>query len=400
MGGAFLARPDDSTAVSWNPAGLSYLRSPEVSAVGTYGSLRIRTVNSDGSPSREDRRSGRSPDFAAATYPIEIASFSGSAQLSFQRAISFDFTRTIDLPPTVRQFESHGGFDVVALGAGLQVSRRLRAGLAANRWLNGYAYTLDRQGGRPSRQTTRFGFGGWNLNAGLIWSPTEAVNLGAVYKTAFTAAVELSRDRADFPFPSAPVEPAGVPVSTNQYRRDDVRLDFPSAFGVGVSWRPGAPITISADYTRTRWSTGRIHNYFTLPPSGVPSPPDDRFDELPYPSLLSGQAQRDSEQFRVGIEHVLFLGGLKWPLRAGYLLDRQLFLTFDEESGSVDKTPLYQGFTAGTGVSVGRVLIDVAYLQEFGNYREVDVESTDRVPRRNDVRAHRISVSVIYRHRR
>ncbi|HYU41665.1 MAG TPA: hypothetical protein VEQ84_05910, partial [Vicinamibacteria bacterium] len=26
MGGAFLARPDDATAASWNPAGLSYLR--------------------------------------------------------------------------------------------------------------------------------------------------------------------------------------------------------------------------------------------------------------------------------------------------------------------------------------------------------------------------------------
>ena len=28
MGGAFLARADDATAASWNPAGLSYLRVP------------------------------------------------------------------------------------------------------------------------------------------------------------------------------------------------------------------------------------------------------------------------------------------------------------------------------------------------------------------------------------
>ena len=31
MGGAFLARADDATAASWNPAGLSYLRAPELS---------------------------------------------------------------------------------------------------------------------------------------------------------------------------------------------------------------------------------------------------------------------------------------------------------------------------------------------------------------------------------
>src|SRR4249920_227564 len=34
MGGAFLARADDATAATWNPAGLSYLRRPEVSVVG------------------------------------------------------------------------------------------------------------------------------------------------------------------------------------------------------------------------------------------------------------------------------------------------------------------------------------------------------------------------------
>src|SRR5262245_55053965 len=33
MGGAFLARADDATAASWNPAGLSYLRLPELSLV-------------------------------------------------------------------------------------------------------------------------------------------------------------------------------------------------------------------------------------------------------------------------------------------------------------------------------------------------------------------------------
>src|SRR6187401_373432 len=39
MGGAFLARADDATAASWNPAGLSYLRAPELSFVGVYNSF-------------------------------------------------------------------------------------------------------------------------------------------------------------------------------------------------------------------------------------------------------------------------------------------------------------------------------------------------------------------------
>src|SRR4029453_19197401 len=42
MGGAFLARADDATAASWNPAGLSYLRLPEVSFVHSGGNLNSR----------------------------------------------------------------------------------------------------------------------------------------------------------------------------------------------------------------------------------------------------------------------------------------------------------------------------------------------------------------------
>src|SRR6266536_3122428 len=43
MGGAFLARADDATAASWNPAGLSYLRLPEVSFV--YSGARVDSLD-------------------------------------------------------------------------------------------------------------------------------------------------------------------------------------------------------------------------------------------------------------------------------------------------------------------------------------------------------------------
>ncbi|PYQ44967.1 MAG: hypothetical protein DMF77_05820, partial [Acidobacteria bacterium] len=45
MGGAFLARADDATAASWNPAGLSYLRLPEISFVYSGGNIHSRATN-------------------------------------------------------------------------------------------------------------------------------------------------------------------------------------------------------------------------------------------------------------------------------------------------------------------------------------------------------------------
>src|SRR5262245_65797633 len=45
MAGAFLARADDATAAAWNPAGLSYLRTPEISVVGNYNTFDARFGN-------------------------------------------------------------------------------------------------------------------------------------------------------------------------------------------------------------------------------------------------------------------------------------------------------------------------------------------------------------------
>jgi hypothetical protein len=403
MGGAFLARPDDATAASWNPAGLSYLRSPEVSLVGTSTSLRILQRDISRVLRREETLSSRAPDFAAATTPIGIGRFTGAVQLSFQRVLSFDGERTIDTidpeqPPdrqvTRRQYDTLGGFDVVALASGLQVSRELRLGVSVNRWLNGYSYSLGRLGARPSRQATDFDFAGWNTNLGAIWSPIEQLNLGAVYKNGFTADVDLARSRVDEPSLNFPTE------SSNSYGRGDVRLVFPAAFGFGASWRPQAQLTLSTDYTRTNWSEGRIRNYFTLPREGTPAVPDDLFSSLPYPTLNPSRAQADAEQLRGGLEYVLIKGRIRWPLRVGYFSDWQVERRIDEAVGGVNRRPLYHGFTAGTGLIVGRLLADVAYMFETGKYVDSDVEGDDPLPRNHSVRSHRVFVSLIYRHKR
>jgi hypothetical protein len=98
MGGAFLARADDATAASWNPAGLSYLRHPELSFVLVDARLGDEKTSVNGALAENDQRRGRAPDFAAFTYPFSLGSTSGAAQLSFQRVLSFDNTRTIEEP--------------------------------------------------------------------------------------------------------------------------------------------------------------------------------------------------------------------------------------------------------------------------------------------------------------
>lgn len=460
MGGAFLARADDATAASWNPAGLSYLRAPEVSFVflkthfdgresfdGSEQFLRGDIENLfEYRQHTRDQRSGSVPDFVAFTWPWEAGDASGAVQASFQRVISFTNSRTIEdsLVGTVtnsatggrsdredrtrRTVESTGGYDILSMGAGIRVSRELRIGITVNRWLHGYSQTVQRREQTvPSRQLSELDISGWNAHLGAIFSPSDALNLGVVYKSGLAADVKLSRVRYD-EFPATPLQPARN--NFNTYSRDDLGLTLPGAFGVGLSWRPRSNLTLSADYTRTNWSKGRIRNFFALPrarPTGPlefprpdplesrnfcgeyppdyrPIPPNPCPPVLPYPTLDSrSPGQADTQQIRAGVEYVLLRTRLKWPLRAGYFRDGQFFRSLD---GSA---PAFDGVTLGTGLILGSVLLDVAYVYEWGRYLDQNLEVvTDadsdppttrlvRGPGDNHVKFHKVYASLIFR---
>ena len=265
MGGAFLARADDATAASWNPAGLSYLRRPEFSLVGARNSFSRSEIRGTDFLETEEA-SGRGADFVAATYPISLGRTSGAFQVSYQRVVNFTTERSLENPDITVAGDSEGGFDVIALGSGLRVTRWLRVGATLNRWLNGYTQTLVREprAGRGRGRVdhfTDYEISGWNANVGLIWEPLTSLNLGVVGKTPFTADTSLRRERVD-------ISPSGSSFTTNSWPSDAVRLDLPGAFGVGASWRPPRHPHASPSTTRAR--SGRRRGRGTSSPSPLP----------------------------------------------------------------------------------------------------------------------------------
>jgi long-subunit fatty acid transport protein len=387
MGGAFLARADDATAASWNPAGLSYLRSPEVSLV--WG-RNTQSIEAPAAGTLRDEFAGYSPDLAAAAWPIELGSALGAVQLSFQRVFSFSGERAreqfINNQQRLFLTSGEGGFDVFALGSGLQVTRSLRLGATVNRWTGGWQQERQRllvPGNRRLTADFDFELSGWNANFGLIYTPVPRLNLGAVYKTKFTGQVDLVQQRVDS---FGVVSPETT--TDNAAASDRLRLEIPAAVGVGASWRPYSTLTLSADWTRTFWSEGRIRNFFVVEraPIGEPDPKPVVIPELPYPTFDDFE-QQDTTQVRLGLEYVVIRGPVRWPLRVGYFSDWQYF----REAGGT--TPRYDGFTLGTGVILGPTLLDIAWLRESGRYRQPDVA----VPYEVSTRFDRLLVSLIYR---
>jgi hypothetical protein len=386
MGGAFLARADDATAASWNPAGLSYLRRPELSLVGARNAFERGPA--DDFP--DDQFEGWTPDFMAAAYPIEFGGVSGAVQVSYQRVFSFQGDRLMleEVPARVFTSGTADGYDVLAVGTGLRVFRGLRVGGTLNRWLRGYSQDRFRSGTERARGATEqeidYRLSGWNVNLGLIWSPHENLNLGVVAKTPFTGDFDLERVRTDyFTFAVDPDQ-----TTSNGPVERPVTIEFPGAIGFGVSWRPKSAMTVSADYTRTFWSNGRIHDFFILPAQepGKEDPPPTVYADLPYPTLDDAR-QFDTTQLRLGVEYVVLGTRVKVPLRAGVFTNRQYFA-----DGNGDP-PLFTGFSLGTGLILGPLMFDVAYVREQNTYP--DPEGTAG---RVTTVFQRVFVSLIYRH--
>jgi hypothetical protein len=401
MGGAFLARADDATAASWNPAGLSYLRRPEFTVVGARNSFLRQPTELGFTRLVADRFAGSTPDFAAATYPLVIGPASGSVQLSFQRVFSFRGARTIERKDQLLTSSGSGGFDVLALATGFRVVRTIRIGATVNRWVNGYHQDRNRLATRGTTdQNLDFALTGWNFNGGLIWSPLESLNLGVVGKTTMKGDIILDRSRTDI-IPQPPATTTNAANSTALSTADDptphrvaVSISIPGAVGAGISWRPWSVLTASLDFTRTFWSRGRIHNFFTLARTepGQPSPFPLVFQNLPYPTL-DDPKQSDTEQLRVGAEYVVLGRRLKVPLRAGFFTDKQYFFDFR------GRAPKFVGFTVGLGIAAGPLLLDFAYLRETGNYLDPKADPEDPQARgaQRSTRFNRVFISIIYR---
>lgn len=415
MGGAFLARADDATAASWNPAGLSYLRRAEASFVFGRSSFDRKDFSID----EVDESSGTSPDFASVAYPIGLWGSSGTVQLSFQRAISLDYNRSIGRPTdrrvgSTREITSRGGFDNIALGMGVRLSPAVRVGFTVNRWTNGYELHSDRvreDANAPASQTrvvqdASFKIrGGTSVNVGVIVSPIASLNLGVVAKSPFTSRISLARSRQDYPDadPTTPFTSQRLAAEVHPFDRDAVRLDMPAEVGFGVSWRPIGPLTLATDFTRTFWSGSEIRNYYVLRRTAEEDVYYGKTNALypalpvalPFPNLDLARPltalQRDSWQLRFGAEYVVIGERRRYPIRVGFFKDRQNFpaATSVAIEDPRSEPAIFTGITFGLGVVSGGVLVDVAHIYEYGEF-----ELNRGFAR---TRSHRTLVSVIYR---
>lgn len=428
MGGAFIALADPASASSWNPAGLCALDRPETSLV--YQAVRKTSfgfATSDygySNPGYQDKetvfanalaRSGHDLDFASISYPLRVGSLKLVPQLSYQRAVPFGGTRRdpnqrytahetlVDSAgsrshTTEASYTSNatfsGGLDIYAASLGVSFTPRLYLGGSLNLWRKGSKGTRGVTG--DGTTTNLFGvtlfpfhdthttpldesFKGTNFSVGAIYRPTELFRLGAVFKSGFALAYTLNS--ADIFHTTT----TNFTQTTVLSQKGDIH--WPRTLGAGVAFIPKDVLTLSVDFTTTKWSDATFvfdeTSRLTIP--GGLDQTTFAHRTLTWPALsdrsepevaVVNAFQFDTQQVRFGTEYVLKAPKMAkltaLPVRAGVFTDRQLF----KDSPNLGKIT-FLGFSAGLGLVWSHLTLDFAYIHESGSYRSRDYTYTD-----------------------
>jgi long-subunit fatty acid transport protein len=394
MGGAFIAVADDATAASWNPAGLIQLRRPEIS----FALSAFRR--------REDYRSDRHPEAAgmqktfeksinyfSIAYPFEVLQRNVVVSLNYQRL--FEFDRSIktsllikDLSRSYRQkidFQQEGKLSAISPALAIHITPDLAIGFTFNFWTdhlfwsNGWTSKTKLEGSLSSngKILTRskgtyyeryHDFTGFNMHLGSLWQINRYVTLGAVVKTPFTGDLKHKRRH----------EETIMSVFGNSYTetfrfKENVELNMPLSFGFGIAVRFTDSLTMSLDVFKTKWS------HFVLEDGA-----GNRINPITGKPTHETHI-KSTQQVRLGAEYLFILTRTIVPVRCG--------LFYDPEPS--EKNPEdFWGFSVGTGLSMGDLIIDVAYQFRRGEDVEGDVIGVPGT--KADVTQNLFLVSAIY----
>jgi long-subunit fatty acid transport protein len=311
MGASFIGLADDATASESNPAGLTILTRPEVSAHFRYSEFENDAPNTVTGTGFEPFTSRvGSPSFFSVVYPWKQAAVS----FYYQRAADYrarssfddllpDFDYNLDVVELLFRTENigvSGAFkigDKVSVGASIR-GTRVRLDSTQSVSIGGDPadigfLSLFRNVGSLEESKFKATF-----NAGVLVSPSSKFSIGGVYKKGesfdFTQTL------------SASLETPFGDVSESEQQPVDIAV--PDVYGGGVAIRPNDRLTLVADVVRIEYADGD-----------------------PGPNALNlyqrfGQGGREAienaTEIHAGVEYT-FTSGNDWifSVRGGYYFD-------------------------------------------------------------------------------
>jgi len=361
-GGAFIAIADDSTAVSYNPAGLAQLLKAEGSLVvqGQSRDLSFTGVTGQGPSSttsfedthNQDRHVR--PSFASFTIPWKRDGLNTVVLFSYQRLFDFAFDSSMNYlakasggsttQAIAQGIHQTGGVDLYSMAIGAELSQRILVGAALNAWHGHWNFqstsSLQTSGISESFDSSlaqESSFRGLNFNAGVIWR-SDWVNVGAVYRSPFQATYTYIDNYTYIDTSS------GLP-RTEASPSTSTEVKWPSTLGWGIGLHLGSRVQVTTDWSETKWSKATY------------SGPNGSLDRSNWFDYQINTVTPDVRDIHAGVECILLDNEtVVLPLRLG---------VFKEPQPTVDTRTLEQrvlrGWTVGLGLKFKQMTVDMAY---------------------------------------
>jgi long-subunit fatty acid transport protein len=400
MGGAFIAVADDATAASWNPGGLMQLEQPEFSFALSFEHRR-KDFNSSPHPEASGINEIYREDLNYFSFAWPFRAFDKNMVLSLNYQRMYDFYDDIEFDQNLRSdtaymekhvhFKQTGSLKAFAPAFAIQITPRFSLGITFNFWTDELGYdneweserVVTTKGSSVYDKTVRkvirkdvikeknYDFEGFNMNIGFLWHVNRVVTLGGVIKTPFTADFHR-KTWTDVQGYGHSSTSTGLSWQKDTIRRQSMELKFPMSYGIGLAFRLSDEFTVACDIYRTKWSDFCAKGEYgsTSPITGMPKNQSD---------------VHDTTQVRLGCEYLFVLEKTIVPLRFGVFYDPE-----PSEKHPDD----YFGISVGTGIMIGDIVLDCAYVYRWGRDVKGDVLPIPNT--KADVDQHKLFVSVIY----
>ncbi|MBU6200026.1 MAG: outer membrane protein transport protein [Xanthomonadaceae bacterium] len=308
MGGAFLGLADDATAAYTNPAGLTQLVTPEISAEARHtdyslpyvngGSASVNPFNGSGLNVSDANSSIDNLSFLSIVYPHDRWSFAFyrdelvNFHNDFATALGGEgingFTGTSNCAPPLTSPCGYTAFPIAAranlkiVDYGVSAAWKASDSVSLGIGLSYYDFKIDTLITRSNSPTTFSGvpagfplnqqaqFGSDNdvgVNLGARFALSEHWSAGVTYRRgpkfsyeATSAKLSSITQNSDGTYTGAVTSPNVIVDLKN------VRFKVPDEFGAGVSWHPTDALVINfdADYIQYSQLTDGIQSLFGL----------------------------------------------------------------------------------------------------------------------------------------
>lgn len=318
LGGAFLGLADDATAAVSNPAGVTNLSRPEISAEGRHWNYRTEYLNGGGPRGTAPYAYARSDDsanglsfasfvfpgknWAVAAYYHELAHFVTNIPKTQGALLPGGYQANPIVGRADLRITNFGGSlafrlgDTVSLGAGAAASRYSQKTKDTRYDPNHPTSVIsyDEATGEQTKVT---------FNAGLLWKPSRIVSVGAIYRYGPKFDLSYGVFEPDRTTPFTGTAPCRVSSSTTC-----AVLRVPNAFGAGVSVHPTDLLTLSVDYDRVQYSqlTDKFTDILLVGTSA---------------DLSKYYKAKNADEIHFGIQYTIPIGTGALALRAGLWRD-------------------------------------------------------------------------------